>query len=79
MNRDRKQTTLLCSLNTCSVRNKTADILDYACDCKADMLTFAESWLVEEDVAVKAEICPDGTAMDGMGVERVLFFKIPFV
>ena len=34
---------LLCSLNTCSERNKTADVFYYACDCKADLFTFTES------------------------------------
>ena len=59
VNGNRNQSLLLCSLNTCSVRNKTADVFDYACDCKADLFTFTESWLREGDDAVRAELCPD--------------------
>ena len=59
LNGNRSQSLLLCSLNTCSVRNKTADVFDYAFDCKADLFTFTKSWLREGDDAVRAELCPD--------------------
>ena len=59
LNGNRNQSLLLCSLNTRSVRNKTADVFDYACDCKADLFTFTESWLRDGDDAVRAEFCPD--------------------
>ena len=59
LNGNRNQSLLLCSLNTPSVRNKTADVFDYACDCKADLFMFTESWLREGDEAVRTELCPD--------------------
>jgi hypothetical protein len=55
-----KQFLLLCSLNTRSVRNKTDYSLDYVCDCIADLLAFTETWLREEDSAVRVNLCPDG-------------------
>ena len=67
LNGNRNQSLLLCSLNTCSVRNKTADVFDYACDCKADL--FTESWLREGDDAMRAELCPDGYKF--MGQNRI--------
>ena len=69
LNGNRNQSLLLCSLNTCSVRNKTADVFDYACDCKADLFTFTGSWLREGDDAVRAELCPDGYKF--MGHNRI--------
>ena len=69
LNGNRNQSVLLCSLNTRSVRNKTAAVLDYACDCKADLFTFTESWLREGDDAVRAELCPDGYKF--MGQNRI--------
>ena len=38
-----------------SVRNKSAVLLDYLCDCKADLYVITETWLTEEDAAVRAE------------------------
>ena len=67
LNGNRNQSLLLCSLNTCSVRNNTADVFDYACDCKADL--FTESWLREGDDAMRAELCPDGYRF--MGQNRI--------
>ncbi|XP_031573732.1 uncharacterized protein LOC116307604 [Actinia tenebrosa] len=44
-----------------SVRNKTADIVDYIShDCKADLVAITESWLDQHDAAVRLELCPDG-------------------
>ncbi|XP_068735435.1 uncharacterized protein [Montipora capricornis] len=50
----------LCLLNSRSVRNKTAVIFDYVCDCKADLVAITEIWLGDHDAAVRAVLCPDG-------------------
>ena len=50
----------LCLLNSRSVRNKTAVIFDYVCDCKADLVAIKQRWLGDHDAAVGAELCPDG-------------------
>ncbi|PFX17927.1 Transient receptor potential-gamma protein [Stylophora pistillata] len=65
LNRNRTQSMLLCSLNPRSVRNKTADVLDYVCDCKTDLFAFTETWLKNDDDAVRAEICPNGYTFIG--------------
>ena len=44
----------LCLLNTRSVRNKSAVLMDYLCDCKADLYAITETWLTEDDAAVRA-------------------------
>ena len=50
----------LCTFNARSVKNKSADIVDYVCDCKADLFAITETWLGADDAAVRAELCPDG-------------------
>ena len=50
----------LCLLNSRSVRNKSAAIYDYLCECKADLIAVTETWLNNHDNAVRAELCPDG-------------------
>ena len=50
----------LCLLNSRLVRNKTAVIFDYVCDCKVDLVAITETWLGDHDAAVRAELCPDG-------------------
>lgn len=55
-----KNSMLLCIFNARSVRNKTADLRDYVCDCKADLYAITETWLNIDDAAVRAELCPDG-------------------
>ena len=50
----------LCTFNARSVKNKSADIVDYICDCKADLFAITETWLSANDVAVLAELCPNG-------------------
>ncbi|PFX18016.1 hypothetical protein AWC38_SpisGene17650 [Stylophora pistillata] len=45
--------------------NKTADVLDYVCDCKADLFAFTETWLKDDDDAERAEICPNGYTFIG--------------
>ena len=42
----------LCLLNACSVKNKTADLFDYVCDCKADLVAITETWLTTDDAAL---------------------------
>ena len=54
------QQMLLCNINARSVRNKTAQILDFMVDCKFDIVAITEHWLTANDPAVKAELCPDG-------------------
>ena len=50
----------LCLLNTRSIRNKTAMLVDYLCDLKADLYAITETWLTEKDAAVRAELALDG-------------------
>ena len=55
-----KQPMTLCTFNARSVKNKSAEILDYICDCKADLFAITETWLTADDVTVRMELCPDG-------------------
>ena len=50
----------LCLLNARSVRNKSAVLMDYLCDCKADLYAKTETWLTEDDAVVRAELNLDG-------------------
>ena len=50
----------LCTFNARSVKNKSADIVDYICHCKADLFSITETCLSADDAAVRAELCPDG-------------------
>lgn len=50
----------LCLLNAQSSRNKSADLLDYFCDCRADLFAITETWLNPNDDAVRVELCPAG-------------------
>ena len=34
--------------------------MDYLCDCKADLYAITETWLMEDDAAVRAELNLDG-------------------
>ena len=45
----------LCLLNARSVRNKSAVLMDYLCDCKGDLYAIMETCLTEDDAAVRAE------------------------
>ena len=40
-----------------SVQNRTSDLFDYTCDCKADLAAITETWLTTDDAAVRAELC----------------------
>ena len=51
---------LLCNLNARSVRSKTAQILDFIVDRKVKLVAITEHWPRANDLAVKAELCPDG-------------------
>ena len=46
-------------------KNKTADLFDYICDCKADFFAITETWLTTDDAAVRAELCPVGYKISG--------------
>ena len=48
----------LCLLNARSVKNKTADLFDYICDSKADLVAITETWQTTDDAVVRAELCP---------------------
>ena len=47
-------------INARSARNKSAVLMDYLCDCKADLNAITETWLTEDDAAVRAELNPNG-------------------
>ena len=49
-----------CLMNTRSVRNKTAMLMDYICDLKADLYAMTETWLTENDASVRVELISDG-------------------
>ena len=36
-------------------KNKSAVLMDYLCDCKADLYAITETWLTEDAAAVRAE------------------------
>ena len=50
----------LCLLNAQSVRNKTADFVDYLCENKYDLVAITENWLQRRDNAVRGELLPTG-------------------
>ena len=50
----------LCLLNAQSVRNKTADFVDYICENKYDLVAITETWLQKRDDAVRVEHRPTG-------------------
>ena len=47
-----------CLMNARSVRNKSADIFDFVCEYKIDLLAITETWLNANDDAVRNELCP---------------------
>ena len=49
-----------CLMNTRSVRNKSAMLMDYICDLKTDLYAMMETWLTENDASVRVELIPDG-------------------
>lgn len=50
----------LCLLNAQSIRNKTANFVDYVCDYKHDLVAVTETWLRTADDAIRVELCPVG-------------------
>ena len=51
----------LCSLNARSVKNKSADFVDYVGKTGADLFAITETWFTEKDVAAKVEATPEAT------------------
>ena len=41
-----------------SIRNKTADFVDYVCENKFDLLAVTETWLKATDDSIRAQLCP---------------------
>ena len=70
----------LCLLNAQSVRNKTADFVDYICENKYDLVAITETWLQKRDDAVRGELRPTGyelidhprSGRGGGGIELLL-------
>ncbi len=50
----------ICLFNARSVRNKSADIMEYICDTKVDIIAITETWFTLNDDVVRAELCPIG-------------------
>ena len=50
----------LCIMNVRSIKNKSAEFVDYVTSCKADLFALTETWLSENDDAHRAEITPTG-------------------
>ena len=49
-----------CTWNARSIRNKSASFLDYICENNIDLITVTETWLSENDAAVRAACTPIG-------------------
>ena len=47
-------------INPCSVRNKTADIIDYVVSSSIDICCITETWLKENDAVSRGELKPEG-------------------
>ena len=50
----------MCLLNIRSLRNKTADFVDYVCETKVDLFVKTETWLCPNADAIRNESCPVG-------------------
>ena len=50
----------ICLLNIRSLRNKTADFVDYVCETKVDLFAITETCLCPNDDAIRNESCPVG-------------------
>ena len=68
-------------MNARSVRNKSADIFDFVCEKKIDLLAITETWLNANDGAVGNELCPtnyklcDHPRTDGIGGGTALLYR----
>ena len=49
--------------NIRSLRNKTADFVDYVCETKVDLFAITETWLCPSDDVIRNESCPVGYMM----------------
>ena len=47
-------------MNVRSIKNKSAEFLDYVTSCKADLFALIETWLGKNDDAHRADITPTG-------------------
>ena len=50
----------MCLMNTRSIRNKTADFVDYVCENKFDLVAVTETWLKATSDSIRAQLCPTG-------------------
>ena len=50
----------LCVLNAQSLNNKAAKFIDYVTDCKADIVTLAETWFTNTESATRVLCTPNG-------------------
>ena len=54
----------ICLLNAQSVNNKSANLLDYVIhDCKPDITSITETWLCENDSALRIDCTPPGYSL----------------
>lgn len=56
----RKPSLSLCIMNVRSIKNKSAEFVDYGTSCKVDLFALTETWLGKNDDAHRAEITPTG-------------------
>lgn len=47
-------------MNVRSIKNNSAQFVDYVTSCKADLFALTETWLSKYDDAHRAEITPTG-------------------
>ena len=79
--RNFKRPLLFCLMNARSVRNKSADIFDFVCEYKIDLLAITETWLNANDDAVRNELCPtnyklcDHPRIDRIGGRTALLYR----
>ena len=50
----------MCLLNIRSLKNKTADFVDYVFETKVDLFAITETWLCPNDDSLRNESCPVG-------------------
>ena len=68
-------------MNVRSIKNKSAEFVDYVTSSKADLFALTETWLSEIDDALRAEITPTGFKLidhsrkNRRGVGTALLFR----
>ena len=83
--RNFKRPLSFCLMNVCSGRNKSADIFDFVCEYKIDLLAITETWLNANDDAIRNKLCPtnyklcDHPALIALVVEQLFFIKTHFM